>query len=100
MEGGAFNGPNAPKRPAAASIRRRFAPEFVKVQNRIPVEVDLIRRAHKKRNGVLVIENHLGSSLFPPWRLFAEFNETAGNLATSRYFLRSAEFQDRSMSSG
>jgi len=41
------------KRPAAASSARGSAPEFRGGSESYSVEADLIRRAHKKRDGIL-----------------------------------------------
>ena len=50
----------------------------MKIQSRIAVEADLIRRAHKERDRILMVENHLGCQPVPPLSLFAEFNQAAG----------------------
>ena len=80
MEGGAFNADrNPPQTPGRRLIRQEVLRQnSVEVQNRIAVEADLIRRAHKKRDGILVIENHLGFQPVPALRLFAEFDQATG----------------------
>ena len=49
----------------------------MEVQDRVTVEADLLRRAHKERDRVLVIENHLGLQLVAVLRFFAEFDQTS-----------------------
>jgi len=100
MEGGAFQMPTA-MRPQASS--RRLIRQEVLRQNsvegsdRIPVEADLIRSAHKERDGVLVMRIIWASSLFPPSPLRRIQSgggiEQRVSIASSRL-----EFQDRSMS--
>jgi len=80
MEGGAFNAErNAPQASGRLLLRQEVLRQnSVEIQNRIAVEADLIRRAHKKRDRVLVIENHLGFQPVPALRLFAEFDQATG----------------------
>ena len=48
----------------------------MKVQDRIAVEADLLRRAHKKFDGVLVVQDHLRLDVRLTRRLFPEGDQS------------------------
>jgi hypothetical protein len=80
MECGLFNAYGNASQPTGSRLIRQeiLRQDAVKVQDRMTIEADLICGAHKKRNGILMIENHLGFQPVPTLRLFAEFNQATG----------------------
>ena len=47
----------------------------MKIENRIAIEPDVLGRADEKRDGILMVEYHLGFELLAAFRLLAKLDE-------------------------
>src|SRR6266850_1229107 len=77
MKCGFFNAhSDAPQPSGRRGVRQQVVREYgVKVEDRIAIESDLVRRADEECDGVLVVENHLSFKLFAAFGLFAELDQ-------------------------
>jgi hypothetical protein len=77
VKGGFFDADgNAPQPAGRGRIRQQVIREYrVKIENRMAVKTDILRRADKKRDRVLVVEDHLRFQLVAAFRLLAELDQ-------------------------